>query len=41
MQSNIDATTEIEIIERIQSLSPDSKAHWSKMNVYQIVLIII
>ncbi len=37
MKSVFDATTQNEIIERIQSLSPESKALWGKMNIYQMV----
>lgn len=37
MKSVFDKTTREELINRINSLSNDSKAQWGKMNVYQMV----
>lgn len=37
MKSIFDLSTEKELIERIKSLSSDSKALWGKMNVFQMV----
>ena len=37
MKSVFDLSTQNEIIERIQSLTVQSKAQWGKMNVFQMV----
>lgn len=37
MKSIFDLSIENELIERINSLTPDSKALWGKMNVFQMV----
>ena len=37
MKSIFNIETENEIIERIKTLTPENKALWGKMNVYQMV----
>jgi hypothetical protein len=37
MRSIFDLSTENELLERINSLTPDSRALWGKMNVFQMV----